>query len=69
MLSRLLTSAFVLAGVNTAIADDIKMPTNSGELKWEAAPPTLRRERISRYSRRPLQRRAVSSPSKIAKRL
>ncbi|WP_247401028.1 MULTISPECIES: cupin domain-containing protein [unclassified Bradyrhizobium] len=41
MLSRLLASAFVLAGVNTAIADDMKMPINSGELKWEAAPPTL----------------------------
>jgi hypothetical protein len=32
MLSRLLASAFVLAGVNTAIADDMKMPANSGDL-------------------------------------
>lgn len=41
MLSRLLALAFVLAGANTAIADDMKMPTNSGDLKWETAPPTL----------------------------
>ncbi|MGY4282692.1 hypothetical protein ACVWXO_001912 [Bradyrhizobium sp. LM2.7] len=33
MLSRLLASAFVLSGANTAIADDMKMPTNSGDLK------------------------------------
>ncbi len=41
MLSRLLALAFVLAGANTAIADDMKMPTSSGDLKWETAPPTL----------------------------
>src|SRR4051812_21094991 len=38
MLSRSLAFAFVLAGANTAI---VKMPANSGDLKWEAAPPNL----------------------------
>jgi hypothetical protein len=38
---RLTALAFVLACATTAIADDMKMPTNSGDLKWEPAPPTL----------------------------
>ena len=38
---RLIALAFVLAGANTAIADDMKMPINSGDLKWGPAPPTL----------------------------
>jgi hypothetical protein len=39
---RLITLAFVLAcSVNMAIADDMKMPMNSGDLKWGPAPPTL----------------------------
>jgi uncharacterized RmlC-like cupin family protein len=37
----LIALAFVLAGANTAIADDMKMPINSGDLKWGPAPPTL----------------------------
>ena len=38
---RLIALAFVLAGSNTAIADDMKMPINSGDLKWGPAPPAL----------------------------
>src|SRR5258706_16293842 len=38
---RLIALVFVLAGANTAIADDMKMPINSGDLKWGPAPPTL----------------------------
>jgi hypothetical protein len=38
---RLIALAFVLAGANTAIADDMKMPINSGDLKWGPAPPAL----------------------------
>jgi hypothetical protein len=38
---RLIALAFVLAGANAAIADDMKMPINSGDLKWGPAPPTL----------------------------
>jgi len=41
MSRRLIALAFVLAGANTAIADDMKMPLNSGELEWGPAPPTL----------------------------
>jgi anti-sigma factor ChrR (cupin superfamily) len=41
MSRRLIALAFVLAGANTAIADDMKIPINSGDLKWEPAPPTL----------------------------
>src|SRR5215211_2375507 len=32
---------FVLACASTAIANDMKMPMNSGDLKWGPAPPTL----------------------------
>ena len=38
---RLIALAFVLAGANMAIADDMKMPINSSDLKWGPAPPTL----------------------------
>jgi hypothetical protein len=39
---RLIALAFVLAcSANTAIADDMKKPVNSGDLKWGPAPPTL----------------------------
>src|SRR3954468_455296 len=41
MSGRLIPLAFVLAGANPAIADDMKMPINSGDLKWGSAPPTL----------------------------
>ena len=41
MSRRLIALAFVLAGANMAIADDMKMPINSGDLKWGPAPPTL----------------------------
>ena len=37
---RLIASAVVLA-CSAAIADDMKMPINSGDLKWGPAPPTL----------------------------
>src|SRR4051794_12430066 len=38
---RLTPLAFVLACATTAIADDMKMPMNSGDLKWGPAPPNL----------------------------
>jgi len=38
---RLIALAFVLAAANTAIGDDMKMPINSGDIKWGPAPPTL----------------------------
>jgi len=38
---RLTALAFVLACATTAIADDMKMPINSGDLKWGPAPPTV----------------------------
>jgi hypothetical protein len=38
---RLIAFAFVLAGAHAAIADDMKMPINSGDLKWGPAPPAL----------------------------
>jgi hypothetical protein len=41
MTRRLIALAFVLAGANTAIADDMKMPINSSDLKWGPAPATL----------------------------
>jgi anti-sigma factor ChrR (cupin superfamily) len=42
MVRRLIALAFILACANTAIAaDDMKMPTNSGDLKWGPAPPVL----------------------------
>jgi anti-sigma factor ChrR (cupin superfamily) len=41
MARRLIALAFVLAGANAAIADDMKMPINSGDLKWGPAPPAL----------------------------
>jgi hypothetical protein len=37
----LMVLAFVLAGANTALADDMKMPLNSSELEWGPAPATL----------------------------
>jgi anti-sigma factor ChrR (cupin superfamily) len=37
----ILLMTFVLAGASTALADDMKMPTNSGDLKWGPAPPAL----------------------------
>jgi len=41
MLRRLIALALVLAGANCAIADEMKRPVNSGDLKWGPAPPTL----------------------------
>jgi anti-sigma factor ChrR (cupin superfamily) len=41
MLRRLILLTFVLAGASTALAEDMKMPTNSGDLKWGPAPPAL----------------------------
>jgi anti-sigma factor ChrR (cupin superfamily) len=41
MLRRLITLAFVLAAPNAALADDMKTPTNSVDLKWGPAPPVL----------------------------
>src|SRR4051794_41221604 len=38
---KLTALAFVLACATTAIADDMKMPMNSGDLKWGPAPPNL----------------------------
>src|SRR6476660_10261938 len=37
---RLIALAIVLA-CSAAVADDMKMPINSGDLKWGPAPPTL----------------------------
>ena len=41
MPSRLIALTFVLAVANVALADDMKMPANSGDLKWGPAPPVL----------------------------
>ena len=42
MARRLIALAFILASANAAIAaDDMKMPINSGDLKWGPAPPAL----------------------------
>jgi anti-sigma factor ChrR (cupin superfamily) len=42
MARRLIALAFILACATPAIAaDDMKMPINSGDLKWGPAPPTL----------------------------
>ena len=41
MLRRLILLTFVLAGASTALAKDMKMPTNSGDLNWGPAPPAL----------------------------
>lgn len=41
MLRRLIPLTFVLAGASAALADDMKMPTNSGDLKWGPAPAAL----------------------------
>jgi anti-sigma factor ChrR (cupin superfamily) len=38
---RLIALAFVLAGANAALADDMKTPTNSADLKWGPAPSAL----------------------------
>ena len=38
---RLIALAFVLAGANAALADDMKMPMNSGDIKWSPAPQVL----------------------------
>jgi anti-sigma factor ChrR (cupin superfamily) len=38
---RLIALAFVFAVANAALADDMKMPANSGDLKWGPAPPVL----------------------------
>jgi hypothetical protein len=61
---RLIALAFVLAGANTAIADDMKMPRNSGDLKMGAsAPPPFQKERKSPFfPGTPLGRAFHSSP-------
>jgi anti-sigma factor ChrR (cupin superfamily) len=38
---RWIALAFLLAGANAALADDMKMPANSTDLKWGPAPPAL----------------------------
>src|SRR3978361_1764139 len=38
MVHRFVALAFVLAGTSMAIADDMKMPINSKEIKWSPAP-------------------------------
>jgi hypothetical protein len=38
MLRRLIPLTLMLAGANAVLADDMKMPTNSGDLKWGPAP-------------------------------
>jgi anti-sigma factor ChrR (cupin superfamily) len=37
----LIALALVLAGANTSVADDMKMPINSQDIKWGPAPPAL----------------------------
>jgi anti-sigma factor ChrR (cupin superfamily) len=37
----LIALVFVLAGTNAVIADDMKMPMNSKDVKWGPAPPVL----------------------------
>jgi anti-sigma factor ChrR (cupin superfamily) len=37
----LIALALVLAGANTSVADDMKMPINSQDIKWGPAPPVL----------------------------
>ena len=41
MLRRLIPLTFVLAGASAALADDMKMATNSGDLKWGPATAAL----------------------------
>jgi hypothetical protein len=36
-----IASAFLLATANAALADDMKMPANSADLKWGPAPSVL----------------------------
>ena len=38
---RLITMALVLVGASAVLADDMKKPTNSGDLKWGPAPAAL----------------------------
>ena len=38
---RWIALAFLLAGANAALADDMKMPANSTDLKWGPAPAAL----------------------------
>ena len=67
---RLIALAIVLAGANTAIADDMKMPINSGDLKWGPAPPTFAEGSGNHRSlRRPVQRWSLRSSPKNAERL
>jgi len=41
MSHRWIAIALLLAGANAALADDMKTPTNSADLKWAPAPPVL----------------------------
>jgi hypothetical protein len=41
MLRRLIPLTLVLAGASAALVDDMKIPTNSCNLKWGPAPPAL----------------------------
>jgi anti-sigma factor ChrR (cupin superfamily) len=41
MLIRWIALAFLVAGPNAALADDMKMPANSADLKWAPAPAVL----------------------------
>ena len=38
---RLIALAFVLAGTNAVVADDMRMPINSKDVKWGPAPPVF----------------------------
>ena len=33
--------AFMFMGLSNAVADDMKMPVNNAQIKWQAAPPVL----------------------------
>ena len=66
---RLIALAIVLA-CSSAIADDMKMPINSGDLKWGPAPPTLPKgAELAVLSGGPLERKSLRYSPKNAERL
>jgi hypothetical protein len=65
----LIALAIVLA-CSAAIADDMKMPINAGDLKWGLAPPTLPKgAEIAVLSGDPLQRWSLRYSPKSHERL
>lgn len=67
---RWIALAFLLAGVSPALADDMKMPGNSTDLKWGPAPPALPKgAEITVLSGDPLQGRTLRCPLEDAGRL